>query len=163
MSPPDRAALGLALALLAVGPVLTTAARGAQDEGRPACDYCRMIITERRFGAKLETRDRKLYIFDSTECLAAYFLRTPVDSSEVRTVWSVRWDRPQSVVDARKAWYLLSDRLPSPMGMNLSAFRTSAAAEAARKTHPGELLRWGQVLELVQRKWFQPREWWKGE
>jgi len=155
---PRRAGVCFALAVTAVASILPAAARAAQDMGRPACDYCKMIITEPRFGGRLETQDRKVYIFDSTECLAAFCLRPPQGRLEIRAIWSVRWDRPQAVVDARKAWYLLSDRLPSPMEVNLSAFGTSAAAATARKTHPGAVLRWAQVLELVHQRWFQPHE-----
>ena len=42
-----------------------------EDRGRPTCDYCRMIITEKEYGGKIKTVKGKALIFDATECMAA--------------------------------------------------------------------------------------------
>ena len=48
--------------------------------GRDACAECRMVASDPRFGAQLETATGKLYVFDSIECLAAYTLARGADA-----------------------------------------------------------------------------------
>ena len=148
-----RAVIAVALAAgLSWTPARDAAA--LMDEGRPACDYCRMIMTERRFGGMLETAEGRGLIFDSAECLAAYCLRNEAASATSHAMWSVCWAPPGVWMRAERAWYLHSDRLESPMAMNLSAFQSRSDAERASRAHPGEVLSWRQVLALVDRTWF---------
>jgi len=120
------------------------------------CDYCGMWIEQPRFGGRMQTLDRRSLRFDATECMAAFTIRPRDGALAPVGMWSVRWDRPGAEVDARKAVYLLCDSLPSPMGVGLSAFADARAAQAARRRHPGRLLDWNQVVELVRARWFQP-------
>jgi len=46
-----------------------------EDRGRPTCDYCRMIITEKEYGGKIKTAKGKALIFDATECMAAFVIK----------------------------------------------------------------------------------------
>jgi copper chaperone NosL len=49
------------------------------------------------------------------------------------------------LIDATEATYLISDRIPSPMGEFLTAFRTEQAAVEALMTYEGDLLTWEQL------------------
>jgi copper chaperone NosL len=55
------------------------------------------------------------------------------------------YDRPGELIDATEATYLISDRIPSPMGEFLTAFRTEQAAVEALMTYEGDLLTWEQL------------------
>jgi copper chaperone NosL len=133
------------------------AAAAAVVEGRPACDYCRMIIEDRRFGGEiLTTRGRRL-VFDSVECTAANVVTDSFKRDEVRAIYAIDHDAPGGRLRAERASYLHSTALPSPMTMNLSAYRSAARAEAARRRHAGEVLAWTGVLRLVDRTWFPNR------
>lgn len=120
------------------------------------CDYCGMLIEQPRFGGRMQTLDRQTLRFDATECMAAFTIRPRNGELAPVAMWSVRWDRPGAELDARKAVYLHSESLPSPMGLHLSAFPDARAAAAARAKHPGRLLDWDQVVGLVRERWFQP-------
>jgi copper chaperone NosL len=136
------------------GLALLPLAFAGEDRSRKACDYCRMIISDKQYGGKLRTAKGKTYIFDASECLAAFTIKQMAKPDTVATMSSVNFDNPASFVNVNRAIYLQTKALMSPMSLNLLAFATAADAEAARKKHPGEILRWNQVLEMVKRKWF---------
>lgn len=140
-----------------LGLCLPASLSAGQDRGRPTCDYCRMIISEKEFGGRLQTsRKAKAYIFDATECMAAFLIKGSVPQAQIRSLSSVHHGEPSQWMNAKDAWYVQSATLMSPMSMNLSAHRTLLEAEALRKKHGGDVLSWNQVLELVKSKWFPP-------
>jgi copper chaperone NosL len=144
-----RSVIGLALGL---GWVL--AATAGEYRGQPTCDYCGMLVESEAFGARLTKTTGETLIFDATECMAAFTLYK-IPAPEVRTLRSVSWAHPKDLLDAKHAWYLRSDKRPSPMAMNLSAYPSRAEAERARASVGGEVLGWDDVLALVKRRWLE--------
>jgi copper chaperone NosL len=137
---------------LIVSPALMIA---GEDRGRPTCDYCRMIITEKEYGGKIKTVKGKTLIFDATECMAAYVIKAMVKPAEIQSLWSMHFSQPGRMVNAKTAFYLQSNSMTSPMSINLSAYSSRAEAERMRENHPGEILNWTQVLDHVKQKWFR--------
>jgi len=126
-----------------------------EDRGRPTCDYCRMIITEKEYGGKIKTVKGKPLIFDATECMAAYVIKAMVKPAAIQSLWSMDFSQPGRLVNAKTALYLQSNSMMSPMSINLSAYPSRAEAEKMRERHPGEILNWTQVLDHVKQKWFR--------
>jgi len=126
-----------------------------EDRGRPTCDYCRMIITEKEYGGRIKTAKGKTLIFDATECMAAFVIKAMVKPAEIQSLWSVHFNQPGRMLNAKTACYLQSNSMMSPMSINLSAYQSRAEAERMRQNHPGELLNWAQVLDFVKQKWFR--------
>ena len=126
-----------------------------EDRGRPTCDYCHMIITEKEYGGKIKTTKGKTLIFDATECMAAFVIKAMIKPAEVQSLWSMHFSQPGSMLNAKTAFYLQSNSMLSPMSINLSAYRSRAEAERMRETHPGEIFNWTQVLDYVKQKWFR--------
>jgi copper chaperone NosL len=126
-----------------------------EDRGRPTCDYCRMIITEKEYGGKIKTIKGKTFIFDATECLAAFVIKTMVKPGEIQSLWSMHFNQPGRMLNARTAFYLQSNSMTSPMSINLSAYSSQFEVERMRENHPGEILNWTQVLDHVKQKWFR--------
>ena len=117
------------------------------------CDYCRMIISDQRYGAELMTNKGKAYKFDSVECLSAYLQEQKPGSKDVHSLLTIDFNNPEIFIDATKAWYLHSDLLKSPMGLNLSAFSDKELALTVKNVYPGELVDWQKVNEIVKDKW----------
>lgn len=99
-----------------------------------------MIISDPRFGAELVTSKGKIFKFDSVECL----LNEVGEKGEEHYAHILVTDftQPEKFIEATSAAYLISDRISSPMGANLSAYRTHEAATTMLATGMGEILYW---------------------
>jgi len=121
--------------------------------GEDQCIYCKMIISEQGYGAELVTQKGKVYKFDTIECLTAYILKERIEPERIHSMWAVNFNGTDTLLDVNKSIFLHSDRLHSPMGLNLSAFSTRGDAEDMRQKYGGQLLSWQEVQEFVKEKW----------
>lgn len=88
--------------------------------GQRECDYCHMMISDRRYGAELLTTKGKVYEFDSIECMIAYY-RQAQAAGAVRSVWVSDFMQPGALIPASSALYLRARTIHAPMGRGLLA------------------------------------------
>lgn len=129
----------VALAVGACGAIGPRAIALNEDQ----CGYCRMEITDARFGAQVVTRTGKVHVFDAVECLTAY-LRA-AEAGTVRSTWVADAERPSEWVAAEDAGYLQGSDLRGPMG-RIVAFASPEAARAARATLGGTAVTWQVIV-----------------
>jgi copper chaperone NosL len=106
------------------------------------CAYCRMEVSDDRFGAQVVTRAGKAQVFDSIECLASYLATT--DSAAVRGIWVHDAERPGEWVEASVAGFVVDGSLRAPMG-RIVAFASPAAAAGATTRVGGTTVSWQAV------------------
>lgn len=105
--------------------------------GQDSCDFCKMAIADKNFGAEIITNKGKVYKFDDTHCLAA-FRAEKIDSNIVRDVYLVNFDDPHNFIKAGEALLIRSDEIHSPMGGNTAALDKEDAAKALQSKVNGE-------------------------
>ncbi len=111
-----------------------------QDE----CAFCKMKISDSRFGAELVTKKGKVYKYDSAECLFATLTEnSPNDYSYILVT---DFTSPGELIDAVGAAYLISPGRPSPMGGDLSAYADSEDAQNAQEKLGGLVFNFDSVL-----------------
>ena len=143
-----RASAALAVAAAACAP---STPRAIVDAGKP-CDYCRMAISDERFGGQLITRKGKTYVFDSVECLASFYVQQPA-TAELSKVWVADYANPGEWIPAASARFVRSEEHPSPMGLNLVSFNAKVDSATLPRDLRDGAMSWPQVLALVQREW----------
>ncbi len=93
-----------------------------------ACGYCRMEVTDERFGAQVTTSTGKVHVFDSVECLAGYL--ASMDPATVSGAWVHDVEDPGNWVEVATAGYLVDALLHPPMGRVIAFSSPHAAAES---------------------------------
>lgn len=109
-----------------------------------------MTVADNRFGAELVNDKGKAIFFDSAECLAAYVLEQPEQNEKASFLMVTDFTNPNHLVEAKKAYFLQSRDLPSPMGMFLTAVENEATARQLKQEYGGRLLNWDQVILAVK-------------
>jgi len=115
--------------------------------GQDECQHCRMMIVEKQYGTELVTKKSKVYKFDSVECLIDYLRTDEIDENEVALSLVTSFNQPEVLRPVKDSYYLYSIKLPSPMGMFLTAFESKAAAEEAKSKYGGEVMDWELLLK----------------
>ncbi len=117
--------------------------------GQDLCAFCEMLITDPRYPAQLVTKTGKAYKFDSIECLLAFVHEGVVSEDQVHSLWVTDFNKPGSLLKVEEARYLRSGQLRSPMGLNVTAFRTLKELEDVRAEVGGMEVQYASLLDMV--------------
>jgi len=124
--------------------------------GTDGCTNCKMTIVDSKFGAELLTKKGKVYKYDSIECLASAYIMGTIAHDKIHSLVVADSENSERFIEIKKATFLQSEKLRSPMGLNLSAYSSLRAAQAAQeKFGGGAILGWDKVLKIVKSGWVE--------
>lgn len=120
--------------------------------GHDECAYCRMVVSDARFGAALITSKGRTVVFDSVECLASWYDlgRDERGRDGARSLWVSDYNHPGKLLDAKRARYVRVAGPASPMGKGLIAIASDADARLVPGA--GETSGWDVVVAMVRRE-----------
>ncbi|SIN81925.1 copper chaperone NosL [Algoriphagus halophilus] len=111
--------------------------------GKDFCQFCRMTIVDQQHAAQLVTQKGRAYKYDAIECMVNDL--KDWERPEVELLLVADYEQPGTLIEAKKASYLISDQIPSPMGANLSAFSSTNSRDKIYQTMGGSQLDWHQL------------------
>lgn len=115
--------------------------------GKDQCDYCKMGISDTRFGAELISKKGKVMRFDSDECLL-HFLMENKEPTSFEQILVTDYAHPGTLIDAHTAIHARSNQITSPMGENVASF--SKKEEALNLLPEKELLDWNEFQNILK-------------
>lgn len=110
--------------------------------GKDSCHFCKMVISDNRFGAEIVSTKSKTYKFDDEHCLMAFIRSAELPKANIRNVYFVNFCEPHELVDAEKAIFLQSPALKSPMNGNIAAFTNEDSLNNKISTFYGNKISW---------------------
>lgn len=110
--------------------------------GKDNCDFCKMTISDKRFGAEIVTNKTKVFKFDDSHCVLRFLKESDIKSQDIAGVYFVDFNSPNDLIDANKAFYLQSPELKSPMNGNIAAFSNQESLENALPKFYGNTITW---------------------
>lgn len=117
--------------------------------GSDACDFCRMTITDPKYGGELITSKGKVYKFDAAECMAAFYKSHQSATIKFTRMAVTDFSHPGKMLDIKQAVLFQSDRINSPMGANIAAFPDTQSVKKGNISGEGKLLEWNDLLKTV--------------
>lgn len=111
--------------------------------GKDACHFCKMAIVEKKYGSEIVTEKGKVFKYDAIECMLRAMKEK--DLSENSLFLVTDYHTPEKLIDATKATFLISEKIRSPMGANLSAFANNDSAKLMQKEQGGTLFNWTEI------------------
>ena len=117
--------------------------------GEEPCAFCKMTISDNRFGAEIITKKGRIYKFDDTHCVLGFMKSNTISSDDIKDTYLVNFDEPHNFVDAHKAFLLKSSELRSPMGGNIGAFDEKIKMETANSGIKGQgvVVTWDELVK----------------
>lgn len=121
------------------------------EAGKDNCHFCKMGITDTRFGGELVTKKGKIYKFDDLICLANFLKAGGEEQNNISQTLTVLFDKPNEFIDVNKASFVVSPEIKSPMASNTAGFSNKSVAEnfAKGKTQ-SSVINWEQILQKVR-------------
>jgi copper chaperone NosL len=135
-----------ALASLGLAVALACAPSGPRPlvAGEDGCAYCRMTISDLRFGGEAITATGRVLTFDAIECMASWARTAPTVDQQKLFVMDM--EHPGTFVAVDRAGFLVATTVSTPMGRSIVALASAASAEAARATLGGHVATWREIL-----------------
>lgn len=117
--------------------------------GQDLCAFCEMLISDPGYATQLVTKTGKAYKFDSIECMLAFVYEGTVTRDQIHSMWVTDFNDPSKLLKVEEARYLRSGMLRSPMGLNVTAFRTQKELEDVRAEVGGMEVAYDNLLDMV--------------
>ena len=114
--------------------------------GKDNCSFCKMGITDTRFGGELITKKGKIFLYDDMHCLASVMNAKTFDAGDISQTVTVLFDKPNEFIATEKAFFCVSEMNKSPMGSNAAAFSSKEAADNFATGKNGKVFTWPQLL-----------------
>ena len=106
-----------------------------------------MNIVDRQHAAEIVTSKGKPYKYDAIECMMQD-IKERESEIEVALYLITDYSEPGKLINAEKATYLISEKLPSPMGANLTGFANKKDAVKTQHEKDGNIYTWSELKEL---------------
>lgn len=113
------------------------------EYGSDGCYFCKMTIVDKIHGAEIVTNKGKIYKFDATECMINSL--EEFKTTKIACFLTNCYTEPEILIDATQATFLISEKIPSPMGAFLSAFKNRADALKVQSENGGKLYSWDEI------------------
>lgn len=137
-------------AALLLIPVFFLAACG-NNEPKPiklnvdACEFCKMPISDGKFGAEIQTQKGRYYMFDDISCLVKYCEEN--ETTKVSGYFVHDYSKNNQLIDATTAFYISGGDINSPMHGNIAAFSTQADAVNFGDKLKAKAIKWNEILK----------------
>lgn len=113
--------------------------------GVDQCYFCKMTISDIRYGAEIVTKKGKAYKFDDLHCLLSFLRSNMIEKEQVGDVFISNYSGDHRLLNVSTALMLKADELRSPMGGNIAAFDNKDSLAAVMKKFPGNAITWREL------------------
>jgi copper chaperone NosL len=96
------------------------------------CDYCKMNISDGRFGAEVKTNKGRDYKFDDLSCMLEYIKENR--NTPFASIYIHDFSKENVLIPAETAHYVHSSSIRSPMNGQTAAFATEGKANEFAKS-----------------------------
>jgi len=106
--------------------------------GKDNCSYCKMTISDPRFGAEIVTSTGKTYKFDDIKCAELFLGSLPNEQKKDVAIYLTDFCGSHSLIASGKSYLLKSAELKCPMDGQIIAFKNQDSMNTILKAYHGE-------------------------
>jgi len=133
------------LALIGSLTVLLSACNTAPQPiriGQDNCEFCKMTISDNRFGAEIITAKSKVYKFDDEHCIVSFLQSQKINKEQIAAVYFTDFNSPHELINVKDAHFLQSPSFKSPMNGNIAAFKDEESLIKVLPQFKGNKISW---------------------
>lgn len=111
------------------------------------CYFCKMTVSDNRFGAELVTTKGKIYKFDDVHCIVTFLKTKSIEPANIKTIYLTDFCSNHQLINVNKTALLKSDDLRSPMGGNIAAFDNRDSLQKTQQRFAGTIVNWNELIK----------------
>jgi copper chaperone NosL len=113
--------------------------------GKDNCQFCKMTISDNRFGAEILTNKGKTYKFDDVQCAISFLREQQEIKNSLKEIYFTDFSDPHSLIPSGSAFILKSEKLQAPMGGFYSAFKSMENLNKVKQEFQGSVTNWKEM------------------
>ncbi len=113
--------------------------------GKDNCAFCKMTISDSRFGSEIVTSTGKVFKFDDIQCMEQFMKEADEKVRKNSGVYLVDFCGNHGFLSTEKSILLKSVALKSPMNGNVAAFSSLDSFNAVKNIYPGDKISVAQL------------------
>jgi copper chaperone NosL len=113
--------------------------------GTDNCTFCKMTISDARFGAEIVTKKGKVFKFDDAHCIVSFIQTKQLPQSDINNIYFTNFSNGHSLIKVKEALLFKSDALHSPMGGNVAAFNQQDSIKIIQQQYNGIAISWNEL------------------
>jgi copper chaperone NosL len=110
--------------------------------GRDNCDFCKMALSDNRFGAEIVSKKNKVYKFDDEHCIISFLHSKNIAPEQIGEIYFVNFSMPHELINVEHALFLQSPSFKSPMNGNIAAFNNEDSLVSVLPIFKGNKISW---------------------
>lgn len=136
------------LALLVSFLFIVSCNKGPQaiNYGSKNCDFCQMTIVDNIHAAQLVTDKGKVYSFDDMSCMVHFKDGNDYQYSHEMVNFI---EQPGELISVKEAFFAHSEAVETPMGGNITAFKTEAERNQFLEQNGGKAITLEEAYALL--------------
>ncbi len=111
-----------------------------------SCEFCKMTISNGKFGAELLTKKGRYYKFDDLSCMMHYTKENT--NVQVQSFFVNDYAKDNTLIPAEQSFYLRGGSINSPMRGNFAAFASDKDQDNFQKQLDAKMVTWEQVFTM---------------
>ena len=80
------------------------------------CDFCKMTVSDQRYGAELVTKKGRAFKFDDIHCIKGFIENGQVNAEDIAGVWFVDFSNPEKTDPSKRELFILFRTAKKPDG-----------------------------------------------
>ena len=113
--------------------------------GTDDCQFCKMTISDIRYGAEIITQKGKIFKFDDPQCAISFLKVHPEINQSLREIYFSSFSDPHSLIPSGSAFILKSENLRAPMGGPYTVFTSMEDLNEVKQAFPGSVMNWAEM------------------
>lgn len=110
------------------------------------CDFCKMSISDGKFGAEILTEKGRVYKFDDISCMVTY--TKAIDAKQKPKAYFIHdYSKENVLIPAESAFYIKGEEINSPMRGNIAAFSSAEDADKFAADLAAEKTDWKAIIQ----------------
>lgn len=139
------------LMLLMSIPFLNACNKGPEaiDYGKDNCHYCKMTISDNRYGAELVSKKGRTFKFDDSVCLIEFVKDNAQYNVPETQMFLASFSEPVELLNVQNAILFSHEALTGPMNGEITAFRNEDELNKVKSALNGEgaIVSWSNLLK----------------
>lgn len=111
-----------------------------------SCEFCKMTISNGKFGAELLTKKGRYYKFDDLSCMMHFTKENT--NVQVQSFFVNDYAKDNTLIPAEQCFYLNGGSINSPMRGNFAAFASDKDQDDFQKQLNAKMVTWEQVFTM---------------